>query len=288
MLVVALLLAALIGISLGLLGGGGSILTLPILSYVMHIPPKPAITMSLIVVGVTSAVATIQHARNGNVRWGTGLFFGASSMLGAFLGGRLSSYIPGAVLLGGFGVMMLVTSLAMLRGRKEPAPDAKPRSLWLIPLQGFMVGAVTGLIGAGGGFLVVPALALFARVPMKQAVGTSLFVIAMNTFAGAAGHFGHVTIDWTLTAGFSVAAVLGTFIGTRLARGLNQETLRRAFAFFVLLMGFFVIGAEVIKSQLVGALPVAAIGVLAFAAMAYYARRLATRAAQSREEVTPA
>lgn len=288
MLVVSLILAALIGISLGLLGGGGSILTVPILTYVVGIPAKPAIAMSLIVVGVTSAVASIQHARNNNVRWGTGLFFGVSAMLGAFLGGRVAYLIPGAVLLGAFGLMMLVTALAMLRGRKESQGDGKPHALWMVPIEGLIVGGVTGLIGAGGGFLVVPALALLGGLPMKQAVGTSLFVIALKSFAGAAGHLGHVEINWMLTAGFSVAAVLGTFVGTRLVSKLPQDTLRKAFAFFVLVMGFFVIGAEVVKSQLVGVLPVALVGLLAFGAMAYYARRMATRAAQSREEVTPA
>ncbi|MCA9644437.1 MAG: sulfite exporter TauE/SafE family protein, partial [Myxococcales bacterium] len=195
MLVVSLILAALIGISLGLLGGGGSILTVPILTYVVGIAAKPAIAMSLIVVGVTSAVASVQHARNGNVRWGTGLFFGVSSMIGAFLGGRVAYLIPGTVLLGAFGLMMLITALAMLRGRKESKADGKPHALWLVPVEGLIVGAVTGLIGAGGGFLVVPALALLGGLPMKEAVGTSLFVIALKSFAGAAGHLGHVEID---------------------------------------------------------------------------------------------
>lgn len=284
MLVVSLILAALIGISLGLLGGGGSILTVPILTYIVGIPAKPAIAMSLIVVGVTSAVASLQHARNHNVRWGTGLFFGVSSMLGAYLGGRVAYLIPGTILLGAFGLMMLSTALAMLRGRKE-SKGGKPQALWLVPVEGLIVGAVTGLIGAGGGFLVVPALALLGGLPMKQAVGTSLFVIAMKSFAGAAGHLGHVEIDWLLTAGFSVAAVLGTFVGTRMVSKLPQETLRKAFAFFVLIMGFFVIGAEVVKSQLVGVLPVVVVGVVVASLMALYARRLA---AQFREAQDPA
>ncbi len=273
MLVLSLILAALIGISLGLLGGGGSILTVPILTYAIGVPTKQAIAMSLIVVGVTSAVATLQHARHQNVRWGTGLFFGVSSMIGAFGGGRIAYLIPGPVLLGAFGVMMLVTAIFMLRDKKKTEETGKPHALWLVPVEGMIVGAVTGLIGAGGGFLVVPALTLLGGVPMKQAVGTSLFVIALKSFAGAAGHLGHVEIDWVLTAGFSVFAVVGTFFGTRLVHLLPQETLRKSFAFFVLVMGFFVIGAELIKAHTLGVYPIAVIAVAVIGGAYLYTRR---------------
>lgn len=277
MFVVALVLAGLIGVSLGLLGGGGSILTLPILTYVVGVETKQAIAMSLVVVGFTSAAATLQHARAGNVRWRMGLYFGVSSMLGAFGGGHVAKYIPGAILLAGFGAMMLFAALAMLKGRKEQVAGAG-QSLWLIPLEGVAFGVVVGLIGAGGGFLVVPALALLGGLPMKHAVGTSLFVIAMNSFAGAAGHLGHVSIDWLMTLGFSGVAVAGSFVGMALLTRVRADTLRKVFGGFVLLMGIGVLGAEAHKAQLLGLLPIVGLGCLVLLAAAAYTRHSTSKA----------
>ncbi len=275
MLVVALVLAGLIGVSLGLLGGGGSILTVPILTYVVGVDAKQAIAMSLVVVGFTSAAATLQHARAGNVNWRMGFFFGASSMLGAFAGGHIAKYIRGEILLAGFGAMMLLASLAMLRGRKQRAAGPG-QSLWWVPIEGVAFGLVVGLIGAGGGFLVVPALALLGGLPMKHAVGTSLFVIAMNSFAGAAGHLGHVSIDWVLTLGFAAAAVAGSFVGMGLLTRVRADTLRKVFGGFVLLMGIGVLGAEAFKAQLLGLLPIAVLGGLTLLGAALYTRRSAS------------
>jgi uncharacterized membrane protein YfcA len=246
-LVLALVLSVLIGVSLGLLGGGGSILTTPILIYALGVETKPAIATSLVVVGVTSLAAVVQHARAGNVEWKTGLVFGAAGMAGAYLGGYAAAWVPEAVLLGLFGLMMLATAFAMFRGRKEAGPQAAHahHPVWKIVAEGVVVGVVTGLVGAGGGFLVVPALALLGGLPMKKAVGTSLLVIAMKSFAGYAGHAAHVEIDLQLAAIVSGAAVVGSFLGSGLANVVPPDLLRRGFAGFVLAMAVFVLAQQV-------------------------------------------
>ncbi|GHJ55091.1 UPF0721 transmembrane protein [Nonomuraea sp. TT08I-71] len=239
-------LAVLIGVSLGLLGGGGSILAVPLLVYVADLPPKEAIATSLLVVGATSAVGVIPHARAHRVRWRTGLIFGVAGMTGAYAGGRLAEFIPAGFLLTGFAVMMLATAVAMIRGRRgaegRPVPHELP--VLRVILDGVVVGLVTGLVGAGGGFLVVPALALLGGLPMPVAVGTSLVVIAMKSFAGLAGYLSSVSINWGLAAAVTVAAVLGSFVGGRLAGRIPADILRKAFGWFVVVMGVFVLGQQ--------------------------------------------
>jgi uncharacterized protein len=248
MMFLALALALLIGVSLGLLGGGGSILTLPILTYAIGMETKEAIAASLFVVGVTSATGAIAHARAGRIRWRTGLLFGGAGMVGAFLGGRIAAYVPGSVLMLLFTGMMIATSIAMLRGRRGTAAAALGASHDLavgkVLIEGGIVGIVTGMVGAGGGFLVVPALVLLGGLPMELAIGTSLVVIAMKSFAGLAGHLGHVDVDWPITLAVTAAAVLGSFAGGRLAGRIPGEVLRRGFGIFVLLMAGFVIVKE--------------------------------------------
>ncbi|MET7808824.1 sulfite exporter TauE/SafE family protein [Micromonospora chersina] len=239
-------LAVLIGVSLGLLGGGGSILAVPLLVYVADLPPKEAIATSLLVVGATSAVGVIPHARAHRVRWRTGLIFGVAGMTGAYAGGRLAEFIPAGFLLTGFAVMMLATAVAMIRGRRAAEGRPVPHELPVprVVLDGVVVGLVTGLVGAGGGFLVVPALALLGGLPMPVAVGTSLVVIAMKSFAGLAGYLSSVSIDWGLAAAVVVAAVAGSFAGGRLAGRIPAEILRKAFGWFVVVMGVFVLGQQ--------------------------------------------
>jgi hypothetical protein len=244
MLVLAAILSLLIGLSLGLLGGGGSILTLPILVYVMGVEPKTAIAMSLFVVGVTSATGSIAHARAGRVRFRTGLVFGATAMAGAYAGGQVARFIPATVLLVAFATVMLVTSTAMMRGRRNAGGSAGDAKVGKVLAIGLAVGLVAGLVGAGGGFLIVPALALFGGLAMPEAVGTSLLVIALQSFAGFAGHAGHVHLDWTLTAVVSMSAVAGSFLGARLGRGISPDGLRRGFAWFVLAMAVFLLGKQ--------------------------------------------
>ncbi|MER6754894.1 sulfite exporter TauE/SafE family protein [Micromonospora echinofusca] len=236
-------LAVLIGISLGLLGGGGSILAVPLLVYVADLPAKEAIATSLLVVGATSAVGVIPHARGNRVRWRTGLIFGLAGMAGAYAGGRLAEFVPAAYLLTGFAIMMLATAIAMIRGRRSaegrPVPHELP--VFRVIIDGIVVGLVTGLVGAGGGFLVVPALALLGGLPMPVAVGTSLVVIAMKSFAGLAGYLSSVSINWGLAAAVTAAAIVGSFLGARLAGKIPADVLRKSFGWFVVVMGVFVL-----------------------------------------------
>ena len=247
MLVITVALALLVGVALGLLGGGGSILTVPLLAYVAGMDAKQAIATSLLVVGTTSAVAAISHARAGRVQWRTGLIFGAAGMVGAYGGGLLARFIPGTVLLIGFAVMMVATAVAMLRGRKEVGPPDQHHRIPVpkVIAEGLVVGLVTGLVGAGGGFLVVPALALLGGLPMPVAVGTSLVVIAMKSFAGFAGYLSSVAIDWKVAGMVTAAAVVGALAGARLTALVNPDSLRQAFGWFVLVMSSVILAEEV-------------------------------------------
>lgn len=238
-LALALLFSLAIGLALGLLGGGGSILTVPILVYALGVEPKEAIATSLLVVGITSLAAMIPHARAGAVRFRTGLLFGATAMVGAYGAGRVAHFVPASVLLLLFSAMMVATALAMMRPRSGASPEIEAKELPIgkVILEGLVVGGVTGLVGAGGGFLVVPALVLLGGLPMRAAVGTSLLVIAMKSFAGFSGYLGHVAIDLRLAALVSGAAVVGSLFGGRFAGRLSQDALRRGFGWFVLAMG---------------------------------------------------
>jgi mycothiol synthase len=261
---VVLLLAVLVGMALGLLGGGGSILTVPLLVYIAGLDAKEAIATSLLVVGVTSLAALVPHARAGRVRWRTGAIFGAAAMAGAYAGGRIAEFIPGTVLLVAFALMMVATAVAMIRGRArqdaagpgsgsaagDAGGSASVRELpvKLVLLEGVVVGLVTGLVGAGGGFLVVPALVLLGGLPMPVAVGTSLLVIAMKSFAGLAGYLSSVSIDWGLAAAVTAMAVLGSIGGALLSGRVPQDRLRQGFGWFVLVMGVLVLGQSALTS----------------------------------------
>lgn len=249
LIVTALILAALVGVSLGLLGGGGSILTVPILTYVLGMEPRAAIAASLFIVGATSAVSMIGHARSGRVRWKTGALFGVAGMAGAFAGGLLGGLIPGVVLMILFAAMMIVTATAMIRGRRErgseAAEDGQSRPIVRILIDGLLVGIATGLVGAGGGFLIVPALNLLGGLPMAIAVGTSLLVIAMKSFAGLAGYLLSVQLHWPIIVAFTATAVAGSFAGVALAGRIPERALRKGFGIFVLVVGAFVLAREV-------------------------------------------
>ncbi|WP_206518264.1 sulfite exporter TauE/SafE family protein [Rhodococcus sp. X156] len=246
MIALTVTLAVVVGLALGLLGGGGSILMVPLLVYVAGMDAKEAIAASLVVVGVTSAVSVVGHARGGRVRWRTGLLFGAAGMAGALVGGLLGGHLPAQLLMIGFAAMMVATAVAMLRGRKESDAATAHAQLPVgrVLLDGAAVGLVTGLVGAGGGFLVVPALALLAGLPMGVAVGTSLLVIAMKSFAGLTGYLATVSIDWSLVGAITAAAVVGSLLGARLVDRIPADALRRAFGWFVLAMGAFVLVQE--------------------------------------------
>lgn len=246
MFALTLALSILIGISLGLLGGGGSILTVPILSYVAGMAPREAIASSLVVVALTSAVGVIPHARAGRVMWRTGVLFGGAGMVGAYVGGRVSLLFSARGLMIAFGVLMVVTATAMLR-RASPRPQPPiARKTKLVPalVQGFVVGTITGLLGVGGGFVIVPAMVLFGGLAMEYAVGTSLVVIAMNSVAGFVGHIGEVPIDWPTTLAVSGVAAGGAVLGGRLVGRIDPALLRRAFGVLIIVVAAVVLAKE--------------------------------------------
>lgn len=253
-LLLALMLAVPIGLVLGLLGGGGSVLTVPLLLYGIGLGDKEAIATSLLVVSVTSVFAALPHARAGNVRWGTAAIFGGTAMLGAFAGGNTAQFVPGSILILAFAVMMLITAIKMWKGRKEPSEVHEPsQGKWKLALIGFAVGFFTGLVGAGGGFLIVPALTLLGGLSIRDAIGSSLVVIAANSIAGFAGYVSHVTIDYRLAGVVIAGAVLGSFVGAYFSTKVSRDRLRRGFAVFVALMGAFIVLKELPKEVHLGA-----------------------------------
>lgn len=259
MVILAAVLALFIGGAVGLLGGGGSILTTPLLIYVLDFDAKQAITASLFVVAVTSVFGLIAHARAGRVRWKTGLIFGGAGMVGAFVGGQVGALLPATLLLAAFSVMMGITAIAMIRGRRQVKGHGPHKGLpiFRIILDGLVVGLVTGLVGAGGGFLVVPALALLGGLPMANAVATSLLVVAMKSFAGFFGYalqFGdgslvslnpETEINWPLTLLVTVMAVIGALISSRLIGRIHPDRLRKAFGWFVFVMAIFILSQQI-------------------------------------------
>ncbi len=241
-LVIALILAVGIGLSLGLLGSGGSIVTLPVLVYVAGVPVAAAVGMSLAIVGGASAAGAWLKHRQGLVHWRAAMLFGVAGMAGAVAGAQLTRLVPPAVLMLLFAALMAVIALRMLARRGddaiEPLPDCRPLRCGA---AGLGVGVLTGFLGVGGGFLIVPAMILFARLPMATAAGTSLAVIAANSFAGLFGHLNQGSIDGRLTAAFLAAALLGMTGGVRMGRIISTEKLRRAFGWFVLAVAAFVL-----------------------------------------------
>lgn len=220
-----------IGLALGLLGGGGSLLTVPLL-LALGVAPKPAIALSLLVVAATAAVALVGHARAGRVEWRASLWLIPAASLGGFAGGRAAGLVPDAILLGGFTVLLLVAALAMLRPR-PPARGGGIRPA-RVAGAGLVIGFVTGLVGVGGGFLFVPALALLADLAMPQAVATSLVAITANAVAALLGHLGHAEIPTGLAGVLTAAAVVGAGLGARLAGRVPERALRQAFGLLVL------------------------------------------------------
>jgi uncharacterized protein len=233
----------LIGLSLGLLGGGGSILTVPIFVYVLGFGAKESIAMSLAVVGATSLIGAAVHWRHGHVRIRVALLFGTVAMVGSYAGTRLAASLTGTQQLAIFAVVMLFAATIMLRPRRtdidrgggdSSAGHSSALSEALTAAQGFVVGSLTGLIGIGGGFLIVPAL-VWGGLAMREAVGTSLVAIAMNCGVGFAGYVGQVQIAWVPMALVTAGTVPGIATGTHVMRFVSQDVLRRAFA--VLLFG---------------------------------------------------
>jgi uncharacterized membrane protein YfcA len=233
-----------IGLSLGLLGSGGSILTVPVLHYLLGQPEQVAIAGSLLVVGLIAAAACIPYALAKQVDWRKALWFGVPGMLGAWLGASLTRLVPAAAQLGLFAVVMLIAAWRMLRGAPLAAGSGEPH-LVAVVAGGAAVGALSGLVGVGGGFLIVPALVLLAAVPMSSAVGTSLAVIAMNSFTGF-GKYLHVLdakglhLDWRALLMIALIGIVGSYAGNHLGRHIPQTALRRIFGVFLVVIGLFV------------------------------------------------
>lgn len=246
MLALGLVLSTAIGVALGLLGGGGSILAVPTLHYVFGLEAHAAVTASLAVVGITGAAALIPHARAGRVQWRIGVWFGGASMAAAYVAARVARLLPGTVLLVALGAVMLVTAVAMIRGRARCTPGAgAPRHRALAVVRtGLCVGALAGLVGAGGGFLIVPALVMFTDLAMPEAIATSLLVIVLNAIAGFAGASSAVPIHGGVIAVVATAAVIGSVAGARLAGAVCPARLRALFGWFVVAMAIFVLGRE--------------------------------------------
>lgn len=257
LVVVGYVLAACIGLSLGLIGGGGSVLALPTLVYVMQVPPKSAIAMTLVIVGTASFIGVIPHWRKGNVNFPKALIFGSATMVGAFGGAKLANlpWVSATFQLVLFAVLMLLAAALMIRKSQHQTPDktevelalvAYPKPickycwLWLLT-EGLGIGILTGLVGVGGGFAIVPALVLLGKVPMKEAIGTSLLIIGFNSIAGFAGYFGHVELDYHLMVSFTFMAGLGIVLGAYLSHFIDAKHLQTGFAYFLVAIAAFIL-----------------------------------------------
>jgi uncharacterized membrane protein YfcA len=261
--------AVLMGLSLGLIGGGGSILTVPILVYLFQVDAVLATAYSLFIVGFTSLIGSFSHMRLGNIHWRTAIVFGIPSIVAVFatrawlvpalpdplfsVGGAAVSKALGMLIF--FALLMVAAAYSMIRKPKAKADQAQATTSInlqpptfnypLILAEGVVVGTITGLVGAGGGFLIIPALVLLAKLPMKQAVGTSLMIIAAKSLIGFTGDLrGDELIDWSFLGLFSTVAVAGILAGSMLSKRIPNEKLKPAFGWFVLAMGVYIIGRE--------------------------------------------
>lgn len=235
------LLAVFIGLSLGLLGGGGSILTVPILIYAVKMDAKLSIALSLAIVGATSLIGVWRHSKAANVAFKKAFIFAGSAMVGTFLGARVSVFFSAQAQLVLFAIIMLLASFFMLRPAKLNPNKNEDRRLWPLLTSAFAVGIITGLVGVGGGFLIVPALVFLGGVDMKKAVGTSLLVISLNSFSGFIGYLSLVEIPWPFLFKFTSFSVLGVVLGSYAVKFVSQEKLKLAFGLFLIVMGAFII-----------------------------------------------
>lgn len=248
----------LIGVILGILGGGGSILSIPILVYLLHVDVVMASAYSLFIVGTTSFVGAIPKYKKHLVNLRTGFFFGLPSIITIFCTRKwIVPMIPEVVLqteslivtkriliLGVFAVLMILASVSMIRGTKEVPNNNKRFRVVLVIIEGIIIGFLTGLVGAGGGFLIIPALVLLTKLPFKTAVGTSLFIIAINSLAGFMGDVMNYTIDWKFLLSITALSIVGILIGDRISKKIPAVTLRKSFGWFVLVMGCWILYRE--------------------------------------------
>lgn len=254
--------ALLIGLTLGLIGGGGSILTVPILVYVLSVDPVTATAYSLFVVGVSALVGAIRNAQKGMVDFRTGLVFAAPALVAVFLTRKfVIPAIPDELFSVGdfmitksiaimvfFAIIMLVAAYFMIKGRKDTEEEEHtPQYNYpMILVEGVVVGFLTGIVGAGGGFLIIPALVLLAKLPMKKAVATSLMIIAIKSLIGFLGDVQNLEIDWTFLSIFTAVSVVGIFIGIYLNKFIDGKKLKKGFGWFVLIMGAYIVLKETV------------------------------------------
>ena len=255
--------SALIGISLGLIGGGGSILTVPVLVYLFGVDPVLASSYSLFIVGSTSLVGSFPKYKEGFVNLQTAFIFGVPAVLAVFITrAYLVPVIPNPVfsignlvvskpmfVMGIFATLMVFAAYSMIRDKRnndKSAETAAPQKFnyTMILMEGAVVGMLTGLVGAGGGFLIIPALVLFCKLPMKQAVGTSLVIIAAKSLIGFTGDLSHYELDWMLLGTITALAIFGIFIGNRLSHHVDGIKLKKGFGWFVLVMGVYILIKE--------------------------------------------
>ena len=252
----------LIGVSLGLIGGGGSILTLPVLVYLLGFSPVVSTAYSLFVVGTTSLVGSLNYMRQQQVNYKAAILFSVPSFVAVYLTRHyLIPAIPDPVfstasfvlsksvaIMIFFALVMLAASVSMIRDKKMPDQSSANTfhfNLPMIAVDGILVGLLTGIVGAGGGFLIIPALVLLVRLPMKMAVGTSLLIIAANTLIGFWGSTADLPVDWPFLLKFTAFSVFGILLGTYLSRFIPGQKLKKAFGWFVLVMGVYIISREV-------------------------------------------
>lgn len=263
MVIIGFLAAIFIGLSLGLIGGGGSILTVPVLVYLFAVDPLLATSYSLFVVGITSLIGAVGNYKKQLVNLPTALLFGVSSISTVFLtrkflipnipeyittiaGIRITDAILTMVL---FALLMIIASVSMIRngGKPEDSMENQNKKMHFLSLAvyGVLIGIVTGLLGAGGGFLLIPTLVLIVGLPMREAVGTSLLIIAMNSLIGFTGDLGHFDIDWRFLIEITGMAVIGVVAGGMLAKKINAGFLKRLFGWFILAMGIYILIKEI-------------------------------------------
>lgn len=238
--------AVAIGVSLGLLGSGGSIVTVPVLVYLLGQDEKTAIAGSLFIVGGIALVGSLTYVRAGLVDWRNVAVFGVPGMAGTYLGAWLAAFVPGIVQLGLFALVMLLVAWLMLRPLDLDNAGATRRAGWKIALDGLAVGALTGLVGVGGGFLIVPALVLLGGLAIHNAVATSLVIIALKSFSGfykyvdVLGAQG-LELDWQVLWTVTALGIVGSLAGARMAKLMPQQKLKRGFGYFLIVMGVYIL-----------------------------------------------
>ncbi len=258
--IVGYIASLLIGVSLGMIGGGGSILTIPVLVYLFSVSPTISISYSLFIVGLTSLAGAVNSYRNSQIDFKTVLLFGSSSITTVFITRRLIvPLLPDVFFTIGsfqvthalfvmvvFAILMLAASLSMIRSRRIVKETKAKEKQWVLVIYGILIGLVTGFLGAGGGFLLIPALVILMQLPMKKAVGTSLLIIALNSLIGFLGDLGRHVIDWPLVLKITAIAIAGIYIGGYMGHKVDGARLRQGFGWFILVMGIYIIMKELL------------------------------------------